>query len=58
MKTQRSILPIIREADSLPFPLGYKVLAKATGLRTEAFADPRCENIYAAMEAMLKELRA
>ena len=58
MKIQRSILPIIRQADSLPFPLGYKVLAKATGLRTEAFADDRCESIYAAMEAMLKELRA
>jgi len=57
MKTQRAILPILREADSLPFPLGYKVLAKATGLKTEKFADERCDLVFAAIEALLEELR-
>ncbi len=55
---QRTILPIIREADSLPFPLGYKVLAKATGLKTEEFTDPRCADVLARIETLLKELRA
>ena len=31
MSLQQSILPILREADSLPFPIGYKLLAEAMG---------------------------
>lgn len=35
MKCQREILPVIRLADSLTFPMGYKLLAKAAGLSTK-----------------------
>ena len=39
MCRQRSILPIIRTADATTFPVGYKLLAKATGLKvTEQFS--------------------
>ncbi len=32
---QRKIMPILRLADSLPFPVGYKLLAMQTGLHAE-----------------------
>lgn len=39
MGRQREILPIIRTADAATFPIGYKLLAKAAGLRvTEPFS--------------------
>lgn len=32
MEVQKSILPILRQADSLSFPLGYKLIAKLRGM--------------------------
>lgn len=32
MEVQKSILPILRQADSLAFPLGYKLIAKLRGM--------------------------
>ncbi len=57
MQRQQAILPIIREADALAFPIGYKLLAKACGSGTaEQFSD--AENaVVDTMKAMLKELR-
>ncbi|MBQ4055378.1 MAG: dihydrodipicolinate synthase family protein [Clostridia bacterium] len=57
MKRQQAILPIIREADSFAFPIGYKLLAKACGSGTkEAFSDS--ENaVVGRMADMLKEIR-
>ena len=57
MTRQQAILPIIREADSFAFPIGYKLLAKACGSGTEeCFTD--AENAAAdKMTAMLKEIR-
>lgn len=54
MEKQRAILAIIRECDSLPFPIGYKLLAKAQGMRTE---DPTAEHeiaVYQRIKDMLK----
>ncbi|MBR2405727.1 MAG: dihydrodipicolinate synthase family protein [Clostridia bacterium] len=54
MAAQRAILPILRECDSLPFPIGYKLLAKAQGMRVE---DPTAEKeiaVYKRIQAMLK----
>lgn len=57
MDRQQAILPIIREADALAFPIGYKLLAKACGMKTdEPYSD--AENAIAdRMKAMLEELR-
>ena len=57
MIRQQAILPVIREADSFAFPIGYKLLAKACGSGTkEAFSD--AENAAAdKMAEMLKEIR-
>ena len=55
MTAQAAILPVLRLCDSLPFPLGYKVLAKVRGLRTEDFADPRAAGVEAAIRALFEE---
>lgn len=59
MKIQRSILPILREADSLPFPLGYRLLAMVTGLRSEVPADDftgdKWERVYANLLELLRQ---
>lgn len=57
MKRQREIQAVIRQADSLPFPLGYKVLAKARGLQTENWNDERVPAVYEEMLRLLGELK-
>ena len=55
IERQRSILPILRIADAVTFPDGYKLLAKATGLRvTEQF--PQEETLYQKLCDLLKAL--
>lgn len=55
IERQRRILPILRIADAVTFPDGYKLLAKATGLRiTEQF--PQEEALYQKLCDLLKTL--
>lgn len=57
MELQRSILPVLWEADSLPFPMGYKILAKANGWRVGNIhwgGHPEAEPMLKRMEKMLK----
>lgn len=53
MKYQRKILPVIRLADSLTFPMGYKLLAKAAGMD---IAEPFTDAEKALLEEIKKEL--
>ncbi len=55
MKIQRSLLKIIREADSLAFPIGYKLLAKATGLKIEKITGERERAVYNRIVRLVKE---
>jgi len=55
MKINQSILPIIRQCDSLTFPIGYKLLAKAKGLETYEGKTPAEEAVFENIRAMLKE---
>lgn len=55
MKINQSILPIIRQCDSLTFPIGYKLLAKAKGLETYEGKTPAEEAVFENIKAMLKE---
>lgn len=55
MAAQAAILPVLRLCDSLPFPLGYKVLAKVTGLKTEMFTDPRAAGVETAIRELLEK---
>ena len=55
MRRQRAIEEIIRLADELTFPKGYKVLAKANGLHVEDMDDDRVPPIYEAMCKLLRE---
>lgn len=55
MKINQSILPIIRQADSLTFPVGYKLLAKAKGLNTYEGEVPEQKHVLENIKAMLKE---
>lgn len=58
MEIQRSLLRVIREADSLTFPIGYKLLAKATGLKTEEIKGEREQAVYNNILRLVKEVRA
>lgn len=49
MQLQRSVLAILRQADSLTFPLGYKLLAKAAGMKIEEIGGVQPAEVYAAM---------
>ena len=49
MRLQRSVLAILRQADSLVFPLGYKLLAKAAGMNMEEIGGEQSAEVYAAM---------
>jgi len=55
---QRSILPLLRLADSLVFPDGYKLVAKAAGLKVNGVSvlsdKEKADNLY---NEMLKEIR-
>ena len=55
MAINRSILPIIRQADSLTFPLGYKLLAKAKGLNTYEGNTPEQSKVLENISRMLRE---
>ena len=55
MRINQSILPIIRQADSLTFPVGYKLLAKAKGLNTYEGDTPAQSKVLATIKTMLKE---
>ena len=55
MAINRSILPIIRQADSLTFPLGYKLLAKAKGLNTYEGNAPEQSKVLENINRMLGE---
>ena len=55
MAINRSILPIIRQADSLTFPLGYKLLAKAKGLNTSEGNTPEQSKVLETISRMLRE---
>ena len=55
MAINRSILPIIRQADSLTFPLGYKLLAKAKGLDTSEGNTPEQSKVLETISRMLRE---
>ncbi len=57
-KRQRSVLPLLRLADSLPFPLGYKLLAKIRGLKIGVpFQTVSDSQLQAVEERMRQELR-
>lgn len=58
MEIQRSLLRVIREADSLTFPIGYKLLAKANGLKTEEIKGEREQAVYNNILRLVKEVRA
>lgn len=55
MDINRRILPIIRQADSLTFPVGYKLLAKAKGLNTYEGDTPEQKQVLENIQAMLRE---
>ncbi len=55
MKINQSILPIIRQCDSLTFPIGYKLLAKAKGLETCEGKTPAEQAVFENIKEMLKE---
>lgn len=57
MQRQQAILPIIREADALAFPIGYKLLAKACGSGTkEPYSDAE-NSVVDTMKRMLEDIR-
>ena len=58
MEIQRSLLRVIREADSLTFPIGYKLLAKANGLKTEEIKGERKQAVYNNILRLVKEEKA
>lgn len=53
MDLNSRILPIIRQADSLTFPVGYKLLAKAKGLDTYEGDTPEQRKVLENIKAML-----
>lgn len=55
MKINQSILPIIRQCDSLTFPIGYKLLAKAQGLQTKEGEEGREREVLSTIKTMLEE---
>ena len=59
IETQRKILPLLRLADSLVFPDGYKLVAKAKGLKTgeiSILSDmKKAEKLYVEMQKEIEE---
>ena len=55
MEINQKILPIIRQCDSLTFPVGYKLLAKAQGLDTFEGEEGEQKVVYETIQKMLKE---
>ncbi len=60
IEIQRSILSLLSLADSLPFPLGYKLLAQARGLRTgfqsQAVSSDKIAGVCTEIEKELQKL--
>ena len=58
---QRSMLPLLRLADSLVFPDGYKLVAKAAGLKTgeiSVLSDrEKAERIYSEMREEIRKIK-
>ena len=57
MKIQSSILPIIRDADSLTFPMGYKLLAKAIGTEIGQITEEQQIIYNKIVEKLKKEIK-
>lgn len=57
MQRQQAILPIIREADALAFPIGYKMLAVACGSATNEPCSDAQKAVVDTMKRMLEEIR-
>ncbi len=55
MAINQKILPIIRQCDSLTFPVGYKLLAKAQGLETYEGEKINEANVLSNIKEMLEE---
>ena len=55
MAINQKILPIIRQCDSLTFPIGYKLLAKARGLETYEGEKINEANVLCNINEMLEE---
>lgn len=55
MKINQSVLPIIRACDSLTFPIGYKLLAKAQGLKTVEGEEGKENEVLCNIQKMLEE---
>ena len=61
-EVQRSILPLLRLADSLVFPDGYKLVARANGLNVGEISvlsnKDKVESLYAQMKEEIRKLKA
>ncbi len=61
IEVQRSILPLLRLADSLVFPDGYKLVAKANGLKINDVSvlssKEKCAKIYAEMQKEIRNVK-
>lgn len=61
VETQRKILPLLRMADSLLFPDGYKLVAKAIGLNigeiSELTNKDKAEEMYKQIEEEIRKLK-
>ncbi len=55
MEINQSVLPIIRACDSLTFPIGYKLLAKAQGLQTKEGEAGKEKEVLCNIQKMLEE---
>lgn len=55
MELNQSILPLLRQCDSLTFPLGYKLLAKAQGLQTYEGESGEPAKVYQNIQTILRE---
>ncbi|MDD6265707.1 MAG: dihydrodipicolinate synthase family protein [Clostridia bacterium] len=54
MEINKSILEIIRLCDSIVFPIGYKMLAKAVGVKTEDIKNDEEKRVYDGILSLLK----
>jgi 4-hydroxy-tetrahydrodipicolinate synthase len=62
IEVQQSILPLLRLADSLVFPDGYKLVAKANGLNVGEISvlsnKDKVDSLYAKMKEEIRKLQA
>ena len=61
-EVQRSILPLLRLADSLVFPVGYKLVAKVNGIKVGEISvlsnNDKVESLYAQIKEEIRKLKA